>query len=145
MDKFIHFSVRWKPVMLMYFAGFTFVYLLADLIFLRTGSLSSTMMWWIFAASVLLSLTQTVMLPEDCTIAAKKKIALHVVVNYGVMMLITLGSGVLPSLSFANILIFTGIFAVAYVALFWSFSVYFYYMKRELNEGLLKFKSRQQE
>ena len=144
MKNFMHKLLSYKILMLMYFAGFLFMYLLMDLLWLRTGALSTLVCWQILLAAMLFAATHSVAFDfgwmEQRGLTGKKRLALHMVVDYVLYLALLFLYGWLPGFTTA-VWAYTGVFAVAYAGLATAFGIYHSIERTRINEGLERFKT----
>ena len=136
-SKSIGVLIDFKLLYLVYFAGGTFIYMAYDLFVGKTGVLSTAGMWQLLLASMLLAITQMLFYGIDGECKDKKRIALHIIVNYIVMLSFCVAFSWVPQLSLEVILRFSLIFTVIYAGLFIGFTVFFIINRERLN-GKLK-------
>ena len=142
LDTITDFAAEWKPMLGLVFSSFVFLYVLADLFFLRRGSVPTLLLVQFFALALVESLLQVFLLGTRFVLldwSLPRLAFLH----YALTALSFLGM----MLAFGwfspapgSILIFFLVFSFTYVWLFFAFSVFYRAQRRMLNEGLSRFK-----
>lgn len=132
--------VNLKILWLIYFAGGTIVYLLLDLVWLRAGTLSAVTLWEICGCSLFLMATHAAFFENKRFEGKKSRWVYHCAASYAGVCAISLLCGWVP-LSFLGVLLFTGIFAVAYAGLGIGFSVHYSIQRERMNGQLQRFKN----
>ncbi|RGX56973.1 MULTISPECIES: DUF3021 family protein [Anaerotruncus] len=139
MSKLINWAIAFKPLMLMYFAAGVFIMMFWDLIWGRAGSLPTVLLWQIFLAAVLLTITHLGFFPENKPFS-RRDFVLHILCNYVIMAAMAFGFGWVSAATFQSAVVFTGIFAVFYAAAFTGFYLYYRELRGQLNEKLMQYK-----
>lgn len=142
MKKFIDFAIVFKPLMLMYFAGGVFVYMLFDLVFFKTGNLQTAIIWQILLVSALCATTQYVFYETGSlkNLSIKVKLLGHLAITFSIILALSILFKWVQPATFQNYLIFILIFIVAYLGLYVAFYIFYKGRKDQLNQQLEKYK-----
>ena len=144
MRKFMDWAFTFKPLMLMYFAAGVFYEMFWDLCLLRTGFITTQMLWQTFLLAVLVTLFHYLFYTEGMLprVPVRVKAALHLVCTYGAMTAGAFAFGWTHDASLSNFLLSTGIFLVLYLAAWYGFFLYYRHERTVLNEKLEAYKAR---
>lgn len=142
MKKLLNIALNFKVLMLIYFAGFIFVYLFLDLVWWKTGVLSTTTMWQILGLAIVFSVTQHLVCEQNIlrTDSRKKQIAVHFAVNYLLLLALHWLFGWSNGISLTFIISYTVVFIVAFAGIYFGFSIYYREMGNRMNIQLEKYK-----
>lgn len=141
-SKFLGKLVEMKVLWLVYFAGGTFIYMMLDMFMFKQGALDVVRLWQMILLAILLTVTQVLFYDIDGSLVSKKRMALHVLVNYIMVLCFGAAVGVIAPLSVKAVLIYTAAFAVVYAGLLAGFVIYYMLEREKLNGTLARLKSR---
>ena len=143
MRKLYDWAFTFKPLMLMYFAAGVFYEMFWDLCLLRTGVISTRMLWQTFLLAVVVALCHYLFYTEGMLprVPVKVKAALHLVCTYLAATGCAFGFGWTHDASLSNFLLSTGIFAALYVAAWYGFYLYYRHERTILNERLQAYRN----
>nr|WP_122013351.1 DUF3021 family protein [Maliibacterium massiliense] len=142
MKKLLDFSMMFKPVMALYFSILLFFYMLADLLWLKSGAVSTATLWQVLLVSLALSLLQQLVVNNTLLprLSTAWRSVLHLALCYALLLGCALLFGWFGIGSAGSIALFSVCFLAAYAVMYAGWALYYWCLAGTLNAQLAHYK-----